>query len=181
MMNKDDVVGFLKKAVPWIGAAATGNVPLLVTMAANAVGDALGVKVEATPTAISNAIAGATPEQMMALKAAENDFALKMRELNFKEVTELYASEVLDRNGARDREAKVGDHTNRNLAYAVISSFILMVGCTLMGFTQADSVMAGTLIGYLSAKAEQVLSYYFGSTRNSARKTELLAASAPGK
>jgi hypothetical protein len=33
----------------------------------------------------------------------------------------------------------------------------------------------------LSAKCEQVLSYYFGSTAGSARKTELLAASTLSK
>jgi hypothetical protein len=174
-MGKEDVVGFLKKAVPWIGAAATGNIPVLVTMAAKAVGDALGVEVEATPTAISKAIAGASPEDLLKLKAAENDFSLRMRELNYKEHTELYAAEVNDRNGARDRESKVGDKTNRNLAYLVLVSFVMMVGATLLGVTVADSVMAGTLIGYLSAKAEQVLSYYFGSSRGSDRKTEIMS------
>jgi len=176
-MGKEEVMKFVQKALPWIGAAATGNVPMLVTMAAGAVSDALGIEVEPTPTAISQAIAGATPEQIKALKDAENEFALKMRELNYKETSELYKSEVDDRNGARQREAEVKDHTNRNLAYLILLAFIAMVGGTLMGWTTADSVMAGTLIGYLSAKAEQVTSYYFGSTRGSSRKTELLASS----
>lgn len=180
-MDTNDVMSFAKKALPWIGAAVTGNVPVLVTMATKAVSDALGVEVEATPSAVAHAVANATPEELIKLKIAENDFMLKMREFDYKEVTELYASEVTDRNGARDREVKAGDKTNRNLAYLVIGAFILMVGCTLMGLTKAESVMAGTLIGYLSAKAEQVLSYYFGSTRNSARKTELLAAAEPVK
>lgn len=180
-MDKDDVLSFAKKAIPWIGAAATGNVPALVALAANAVSSALGKPVDADPTSISMAVAGATPEQVIALRNADNDFALKMKEFGYKEVTELYASEVADRNGARDREAKVGDKTNRNLAYLVITAFIAMVGCTLMGLTSADSVVAGTMIGYLSAKAEQILSYYFGSSRSSARKTELLATSTPGK
>jgi hypothetical protein len=33
----------------------------------------------------------------------------------------------------------------------------------------------GTLIGYLSAKSEQILAYYFGSSKSSDHKTELLA------
>lgn len=180
-MDKSDVTDFLRKALPWIGAAATGNVPVLVTMAANAVGEQLGVKMDPTPSAIAAAVASATPEDLLKLKQAENDFALQMQTLNYKKETELYASEVTDRNGARDREVKSGDHTNRNLAYAIICAFILMVGMTLLGITVADSVMAGTLIGYLSAKAEQVLSYYFGSTSGSMRKTELLATTPPKK
>lgn len=45
----------------------------------------------------------------------------------------------------------------------------------LFGQVQADTVLAGTVIGYLSAKAEQVVAYYFGSTAGSAKKSELLA------
>ena len=37
-----------------------------------------------------------------------------------------------------------------------------------------DSALAGTVIGYLSAKAEQVLTYYFGSTIGSKMKTRML-------
>lgn len=79
-MNKEDVLGFAKKALPWIGAAATGNVPALVTMAAAAVSSALGTEVPATPNAVAAAIASATPEQLLALKTAEQDFQLKMKD-----------------------------------------------------------------------------------------------------
>jgi|GEM_PF-4281121 len=38
-----------------------------------------------------------------------------------------------------------------------------------------------TLIGYVSAKAEQVVSYYFGSSAGSSRKDALLAQAPPIK
>lgn len=82
---------------------------------------------------------------------------------------------------ARDREASVRDNTNRVLAYTIVGAFVGMVGTALLGYAKVDNVMAGTLVGYLSAKCEQVLAYYFGSTAGSARKTELLAASTPSK
>jgi hypothetical protein len=67
------------------------------------------------------------------------------------------------------------------LAYAVVGGFLALVGSTLLGFANVDSALAGTLVGYLSAKAEQVLAYYFGSTRGSAEKTALLARANPIK
>jgi len=62
-----------------------------------------------------------------------------------------------------------------SLAVIVVLSFVGVVVSTLAGFSTIDSVMAGTLIGYLSAKADQVLSFFFGSTAGSQRKTELLS------
>jgi len=66
------------------------------------------------------------------------------------------------------------------LAVVYLSAGLVnLVGATLLGAAKVDGALAGTLVGYLSAKAEQVLAYYFGSTAGSARKTELLAQSAP--
>jgi hypothetical protein len=116
-----------------------------------------------------------TGDQIVQLRNAEDSLKLRMRELDIQE-DQLYAS---DRDSARNREAVVQDGTNRTLAYVVVGAFIAMVAATLLGYAQIDSVLAGTLVGYLSAKCEQVLAYYFGSTKSGERKTELLAASAP--
>ena len=70
-----------------------------------------------------------------------------------------------DRASARQREVSIKDTINRNLAYAVVGGFLALVGTVLLGYTNADSALAGTLVGYVSAKCEQVLSYYFGSSR----------------
>ena len=69
----------------------------------------------------------------------------------------------------------VQDRTPRVLAYLVVGAFIGVIIGVLSGWGKADSVLAGTLIGYLSAKAEQVIAYYFGSSSGSAEKTRLLA------
>jgi len=86
-----------------------------------------------------------------------------------------YQAELDGVKGARDREVAVKDRTNQVLAYTVVAAFIFMVAATLLGEAKVEGALAGTLVGYLSAKAEQVLAYYFGSTAGSARKTELLA------
>jgi len=79
-----------------------------------------------------------------------------------------------DRDSARKRDIETKDNVNRNLAYIIVGAFIGVIVATLAGYSKADSVLAGTLIGYLSAKAEQVISYYFGSTRSSAQKNETI-------
>lgn len=162
---------------PWIATAATGP---LGGMAVSAIADALGVS-DKTEEAIKQAITGATPEQMLALKKADQEFAIKMKELGFAEMKDMEALAVQDRDSARKRETSVKDNTNKVLAYIVVLSFVAVVGFTLAGMAKAESVLAGTLIGYLSAKAEQVLAYYFGSTSGSKAKTELLAKANPVK
>lgn len=89
-------------------------------------------------------------------------------------VLSIYQIEKEDRDGARQREIGTKDKVNRNLAYIIIIAFIVMVTVTLAGWSKVDTVLAGTLIGYLSAKAEQVLSYYFGSTHNSRSKDDTI-------
>lgn len=89
-------------------------------------------------------------------------------------------SDQKDRDGARQREVGAKDKINRNLAYIIIGSFIAMIVATLTGYSKADTVLAGTLIGYLSAKAEQVLTYYFGSTHSSNQKNDIIAAFTSG-
>jgi len=168
-------MNFLKKILPWIGAAATGNVPALVSMAANAVSGALGNKVDSSVDSIVSAVQGATPEQLVALKQAELDFQAKMQAMGFSHEEELAQIEVADRDSARAREISVRDFMPKVLGGGVVAGFIVATFLILTGHGKADSVMAGTLIGYLSAKAELVLAYYFGSSAGSDRKTELLA------
>ena len=46
----------------------------------------------------------------------------------------------------------------------------------VFGHSVADSTITGAIIGYLSAKAEQVVSYYFGSSAGSKDKDETISA-----
>jgi hypothetical protein len=92
------------------------------------------------------------------------EFSVKRQEIEQK-----------DRESARQREVGTKDGVNRTLAYIIVVAFLGVIIATLAGWSKADSVLAGTLIGYLSAKAEQVLSYYFGSTHSSAEKNSIIA------
>lgn len=154
---------------PTIATALGGP---LAGLAVDAIGKALGLEtptVEAVKTAFSQG--NLTADQIVQLKSAEQALKVKMRELDIDEAQLV----ISDRDSARKREMSVQDKTNRNLAYIVVGAFLALVGSTILGYAKVDSVLAGTLVGYLSAKCEQVLAYYFGSSKSSDRKTELLA------
>ena len=162
---------WLKAIAPTVATALAGP---LAGMAVEAIGSIFGWE-ESTKEKVTEVLqSGAmTPEQMAKLKELELEFKKHEQELGFK----FAEIEYKDRDSARQREAAVKDPTNRTLAFLIVGSFVALVGGTLLGYAQVDSALAGTLVGYLSAKAEQVLSYYFGSTAGSAMKTSLLARS----
>lgn len=151
----------------------------LAGMAVKVIGDAIGMP-EATQEKIERAITGGqlTGEQIVALRAADDALKVKMAELGIR-AEELV---VEDRKSARDREVKVGGWTVPILAWVVVSAFVVMAFAVLFAKVTVDSVIAGTIIGYMSAKAEQVLSYYFGASRGSDEKSGIISkiASAMG-
>ena len=116
-----------------------------------------------------------TGEQIMKMRELEMKYKAEEDALGFK-----YAElELKDVDSARNREVLAKDSTNKILAFLIVGSFLIIAGVVLAGYAKAETVLAGTIIGYVSAKCEQVLAYYFGSTKGSARKTELLAKSSP--
>lgn len=165
----------LKTLAPTVASAVLGP---LGGVAVAALGNILGVS-EATQDKIAEAIKTGqlTPEQVGEIKRLELQYLETERERGFK-YSEL---EFRDRDSARAREVATKDNTNKILAFTVIGAFIAMVGATLLGYARVESVLAGTLVGYLSAKAEQVLAYYFGSSAGSTQKNVLLANSTPVK
>jgi len=170
-----DVLGFIKKAFPFISAAASFGGPL-GTLAAGAVGKALGVdKVGTATTDIAAAIAGATPEQLVQLKQTEADMQVKIQQMGFQNAEDLQKLATDDLASARNMQVATRSWTAPTLAWFVIISFAAAVWAVLTGHGKVEAAFAGTLIGYLAANAQQVISYYFGSSAGSDRKTELMA------
>jgi hypothetical protein len=160
---------FLKTLAPTLATLLGGP---LAGLAVDLLGPKLGIT-DATKDKITAALQNGqlTGEQIVAIKQAELEAKAKEDELGFK-FAEL---EFKDMDSARQREMAVKDNTNKVLAYTIVGAFIAMIGATLLGLAKVDSALTGTLVGYLSAKAEQVCAYYFGSTKGSADKTRLLA------
>lgn len=93
----------------------------------------------------------------------------------------------LGKNGLADQAAELSrwviTWTNPVLASGVVLGFFVTVYYVLTHLSGKENpipqeflALAGTLIGYVSAKADQVVSYYFGSSASSAAKTDILAS-----
>ena len=95
-----DWKSIVSTVAPWIGTALGGP---LGGMAVSAVADAFGLP-DKTEETIKQALSGAAPEQMLALKNADQAFALQMQELGFKQVKDLEAIAADDRKDARDMQ-----------------------------------------------------------------------------
>lgn len=102
-----------------------------------------------------------------------------------------FEQEVKDRDSARQREVAVKDNTPRILAFVVVGGFLgVSVGeiITLFFWPEMTTkmspqgwVLIGNISGYLAAKSELALSYYFGTSSGEQHKTELLAKAEPIK
>lgn len=173
-----DIKKIIGTAAPWLATALGGP---LAGQAVSAIAGAMGLKPDSKMEDIQKALQAGqlTGDQLVALKQAEQQFQLAMQQAGFADTEHLASIAEQDRDSARQREAKVQDWTPRVLAYLIVGSFISMVVTVLYGWSKIDSALAGTLVGYLSAKCEQVIAYYFGSSAGSDRKTDLLAQASP--
>jgi len=152
--------GMLKNIVgavaPTLGTALGGP---MGGMAANMIAEVLGVP--NTPKAIETAIQQATPEQMLELKKAENDFQFQMKELE----VDVFKLEVDDGKDARNKFSK--DWTARIMGIAVVGGFmgyIFLV--TLQPPEQNSEALINLVLGYLGGLASAVISFYFGASNS---------------
>lgn len=177
-MDAKDFGGFFKTVLPWIGAAATGNVPALVTLAASAVSTAIGGSpIKPDAASIIEAVTSATPDQLLALKAGEQDFMLHMQALGFQHIEALEAAAAGDRASARQREEKTGDTaTPRWLAVFAVVCFVGLVIAVLRGVEPATGMKDTFLIlvGAAIATYKDVYGYYFGSSSGSRDNQEAI-------
>lgn len=120
---------------------------------------------------VALAMSTATPEQLAALRKADQDYDLA-----------LYESDERDRKDARANNTANGDlWTIRVLGGVVVVGFFASVGYVLsgkVGLSGEQGVLVGSVLGYASAKADQVISYFFGSSHGSKLKTEALSRAA---
>jgi len=142
----------------------------LAGVAVTAIAGALGLD-DKSEDGIAAALAGAKPEDLLKLKQADQQFALDMKKLQLRP-EEL---EIEDRVSARSTYAATKDLMVPILSTLVVGTFCGVTVAVLFGTLKIEAVIAGTLIGYLSAKAEQVLAFYFGSSRGSKDKDAALS------
>lgn len=162
----------VKTVAPWIGTALGGP---LGGAAVGAIADALNLS-DKTESAIKQALSGVTPEQMLALKNADQAFSVKMQELGFQNAKDMEELAVHDRDSARNREIQTKDNANKWIAGFVIAVWALINVLVLcLDMPKGSEQLIARLLGTLDAALMCVLYYYFGGSKGSDRKTELLA------
>lgn len=173
-----DFNSIVKTIAPWIGTALGGPFGgMAVTAVANALG--LGDK---TTDAIKQAISGATPEQMLALKEADQGFALQMQSLGFKQISDLESIASADRKDARAMQATSKSWVPAALSVIITMGFLGMLTGMMMGTFKAEDGQAMLLmLGALGVAFGQVINFWLGSTAESGRKTEIIAQAPPVK
>jgi hypothetical protein len=174
-----DWKGLVKSIAPTIGTALGGP---LGGIAGLALTKALGVSDEAAKdeTALAAAVQGASPDQLLALKKADQDFAVQMQKLGFENIEALEAIAAGDRANAREREIKTRDWTPKALAIAITVGFFGLLGF-LMKYAPptGNERILDIMLGSLGSAWIGVVTYYFGSSAGSARKTEIMASKQP--
>lgn len=167
-----DIKAILKSAAPMLGAAIGGP---FGGMAAKLAVEALG-NPDAKPEDLPALLASATPEQIAAVKKADQDFQVRMRELGFANQQKLEELTVKDRQGARDMQVATRSKVPPTLAIMVVLAW---AGVQAYLFTHViDPTMReliARVLGTLDGALMVVLSFYFGSSHGSQQKTELMA------
>lgn len=164
----------IKTVAPWIGTALGGP---LGGFAVEAASNALGLSSKTADT-LKQALAGVTPEQMLALKKADQDFQVTMQQLGFKQITDLEAIAAGDRKDARDMQKTTRSNVPAILSISVTLGYFLILTGMMTGLLKvSDSQALLLMLGSLSTGWGVVMAFWFGTTHDSGRKTELLAQS----
>lgn len=166
---------FLKQIAPMLATAVAGP---LGGAAVKMIGDAIGLDqptVESVQKAFSTG--QVTPEQVQAIKQAEQDFKLKMAEMGFKNVHDMEMLAVQDRADARKREVETNDWLPKTLALLVTVGFFGVLGTLIFyGKPEHGGDALLVMLGSLGSAWGAVISYYYGSSSGSEKKTAMLGS-----
>lgn len=183
MSGWTSALNVVKTLAPTIGTALGGP---LVGGAISALESVFGITPSSNSStddrqnAIAAAISGATPEQLAAMRKADQDYAVAMATAGFKDTETLADLAVQDRQSARQMQVATKGWTAPFLALAITFGFFTVMSLVMfVPMQQAAHDATMLLMGSLGTAWTAVVAYYFGSSASSDRKTELLAQSTP--
>ena len=141
---------------PTLGTAIAGP---MGNMALGKIAEVLGCP--ADHKSVEKAVQNATPEQMLELKKAEQDFEVQMKELD----VDVFKLETQDKQDARSKFNK--DWTARIMGIATVGGFLGYIFLvTLQPPEQNSEALINLVLGYLGGLASAVISFYFGASNS---------------
>jgi len=181
-MDWKDVATAVGRAAPLLGTLVGGPAGSVVGgLIASVLGTANDS--DSVAQALTN-----NPDALLKLKQLESDERVRLQSMAMAHADNLVAAETAgiqadadDRKSARDREVSAKDSaTPRVLAFTITIGFFAVLGYLLVaGKPPVGGDAMLVMLGSLGTAWTGVVTYYFGSTANSHRKTELLAQSTP--
>jgi len=159
----------LAKLAPTAAALIGGP---LGGLAVEAVGKALGLS-NATQDSIKEVLTSGsmTPEQIAAIKQAEIDLKVKMKELDIK----LEEVQAADRASARKLLTESGSWVPAALSVVTVGGFfMLLLGAATGHFELTGSDVMMLLLGVLARETASVYQFWLGSSSGSRQKTEMM-------
>jgi hypothetical protein len=160
---------WLTQIAPSIATALGGP---LAGLAVTAISKALGIDEKDVQKTIETGKLSA--EQMMSLKQAEIELQAKAQELglNFETLA------TQDRKSARDMQMATKSLVPAILAFVVtIGFFGILIGLMTDNVTKSDALLL--MLGSLGTAWTAIISFYYGSSANSEKQTEMLHRSTP--
>lgn len=170
----DKAKEIIKVVAPGIGTALGGP---LGGLAGNILTEVLLGK-DGDKSKLEDVILNQTPENILKLKAAEQQWVLQMRQLDIDE-EKLHAS---DRASARDL-AKIDMTPHKWLSALFIGGYFTIIWGIMSGVLEVDpggKEYMVMLLGVLTASVPVILQFWFGSSSGSQRKTNILAEKSGG-
>ena len=152
----DKIKNLVGTVAPALGSALGSP---LGGAAISMIADKLGVP--NNQQAVEKAVRQATPDEMLKLKEADNEFEVKMKELD----VDVYRLEVEDIQDARKNFSN--DWTSKLLGFITLGGFmgyIFLV--TLQPPEQNSEALINLVLGYLGGLASAVISFYFGASNS---------------
>lgn len=181
-MAQTSKLSFIKKALPWLGTAASlaatavpGAAPI-VAIAANLLSKHLNQPVDPASLADTLTQALGDPAQLAALKQAEQAYQQAMQQMNYQHETDMETLAEKDRESARSMQVQTKSWIPGFLAILITVGFFGLLGFMILKPPPPQSQrVLDMMVGTLGTAWVMVVTYYFGSSLGSDRKTELLA------